>query len=143
MISFQNILTFGIVLIASVGLRFAVNQMDLMKYVEIIPQGNFDDVSIQMNGDFVSEYFPEFTNEFYAVNMSVSKKDVNKMIEFLENMYESKELEATNQKENGRIVISFYGKQDFYHREFQITKKGLKQMKEFVDQNPSIFVEVY
>ena len=143
MISFQNILTFGIVLIASVGLRFAVNQMDLMKYVEIIPQGNFDDVSIQMNGNFVSEYFPEFTNEFYAVNMSVSKKDVNKMIEFLENMYESKALDATNQKENGRIVISFYGKQDFYHREFHITKKGLKQMKEFVDQNPSIFVEVY
>ena len=142
-ISSKNILSFVIVLFASLGLRFSVNQIDLMKYVEIIPKGDFDTISMNLNGDTVSEYFPELTNAYYSLNISSSKNNRNEVIEVLENMHESDELKAISEKEYDRISITFQGKQDFRHREFYITKKGLKHLKEFVEQNPGLQIEVY
>ena len=142
-ISPKNIAAFVIILCASIGFSIGTNRVDLLNYVEIIPEGKYDTISATVYGDSVSEYFPELTNEYFAINITIDKEDVSKVTQFLDKMYEEGTIQSMNKNDYDRLSITFNGKQEFRHREFYITKKGLQNLKQFMEQNPNIETEVY
>ena len=140
--SAKNVVTFVVILIASIGLRFSLQQVDLMKQVEIIPTDADVDIYINISGEDVTQWNDvELMN---GIEMHASRKNVETMRAFLEDLLESKDLVFMEDSDlNSYCSINFTSKNMYRYRQFKITKRGIEKLDDFAKENPGIGFEVY
>ena len=138
----KNVIAFGVILLASMGLRFSLQQVDLMKQVEVIPTDADVDIYINISGEDVMQWNDvELMN---GIEMHASRKNVAAMSAFLEDLLESEDLVFIEDSDlNSYCSINFTSKNMYRYRQFKITNRGIEKLQNFSKENPGIGFEMY
>lgn len=142
-ISSKNILSFVIVLIASIGLRFSVQQIDLMKRIDMIPTTDVEYIHMELTGADLSTYFPEYTTNMYGISIHGNKADSKEFNQFLKKMYDDSNFKLRDENQGMNHCFLYFETQDKpRYRHFEITEKGMDQLIEYLATHPNIMVDM-
>ena len=143
-ISYKNILSFVIVLVALIGLQFSVQQIDLMKRIDMIPTTDVEYIHMDLTGEDLSTYFPEYTTNMNGISIHGNKTDLKEFNRFLKKMYDDSNFELIDENQGmNHCFLYFETKDKPRYRHFEITEKGMHQLVEYLEENPNIIVDVY